>query len=135
MDTMIRIRDRFYGVDSEANTFCRAKPVDGLAGGYDREKAQAIKRFRYWRPDLTEEQNEVANNFNTEETPEYLKGDVNVAITAIRIMKEREFLEAVAAGDEEKIAEIERDERGAAMLAEKLGGHQIGSTVMASAAA
>lgn len=132
--TYVKIRDRFYAIDAERETYFRVQPYDGYPADLERpqEDAEMLLTGRYWRTDLTDEQNAAANNI--EETPEHLKGDVNVATTAIRIMKEREFLEAVATGDEEAVAEIERNERAVAMLAKQFGGTAIGSMIVMEAA-
>ena len=133
-DCIVRVGDRRYAANEVDCTFFRVSDADGMSDGDDdiaswRHSAEVLQSFKYWRPGLSAQAMKSANkladggsNTKTE--------DPNVVLTVLRIMKEREFLEAVAAGDDAKLAELAADERGAAMVSARLGGHQIGSIVM-----
>ena len=130
-DFLVKIHDRFYHVDSKQQTFCRVNE-DHHTNKPDtyRDLAGFLLTCRYWRSDLTYMQNVAANAIADGSVGE--SDNINVAMTGLRIIKEKEFLEAVAAGDEAKLGEIERDEALAAKFAAETGGHQIGSVVMTS---
>lgn len=81
---------------------------------------------------MTEEQNATANDLAQESYTGNKVDDINVVITSLRIVKERAFLQAVVDGDEREIADMDADERGATRFAKKLGGTNIGSTVLLS---
>jgi hypothetical protein len=125
-----KIRDRYYAVDFDKGTFYRAQPDSSIPDHphmYQQIAADLLS-CKYWRSDLTYMQNVAANAIADGSVGE--SDNINVTMTALRITKEREFLRAVAGGDEEVIAEIERDEAGAAIFARETGGVQIGSAVV-----
>jgi hypothetical protein len=133
-EVLAKIRNRYYAVNIDNGTFHRAQP-DARVGEFpdlSAEIATDILGCRYWRKDLTEEQNATANDLAQESYTGDDVDDINVVITSLRIMKERAFLQAVVVGDEQEIEAIEADERGATMFSKKLGGTNIGSTVVLS---
>ncbi|QOZ26635.1 hypothetical protein [Bradyrhizobium sp. CCBAU 51753] len=109
----IRIRNRYYVIDFERETFHRAQPCAGVSNypNLYGDAAAEILTCRYWRNELTEEQNAAANAFADGGAS---GDDINVIITGLEIMKERSYLQAVADADEETIAELDAYERGIA---------------------
>ena len=122
------IAGRHYGCNGWHNTYMRIVPSDETPRPpfSDAEPATNLLNWHYWRSDLEDYQNEqakvMAQAIEADQSPDAFAFDINVWLTAVRIVKEREFLRCVVCGDEDTIRKLNADEAANASLAEKLGG-------------